>query len=115
MRRAMTTPERRLRAALRLDALGTKARRQVPLGPFIADFYIPAAKLVVEVDGVTHDGPAADAVRDDWLFTRGVLVSRFANDDVMRNLDGVLSRITALVAGRLSAPCQPAASDAARP
>lgn len=97
MRREMTAPERRLWSALRGAALGAKARRQVPLGPFIADFYIPAARLAVEVDGMTHDDPAADARRDAWLAARGVRVLRVRNEDVMRNLEGVRDRIAALI------------------
>jgi len=97
MRREPTDPERRLWNALRRDALGLKARRQVPLGPYIADFYVPAVRLVIELDGHTHvDADAdADAARDAWFAAHGVRVLRFSNDEVMRNLPGVLAAIQA--------------------
>jgi very-short-patch-repair endonuclease len=93
----MTPAERLLWRALREAPLGIRVRRQVPLGPFIADFYIPAAKLAIEVDGATHDDPAADAARDAWFAAHGARVLRVTNDEVKRNLDGVLSAITGLL------------------
>jgi len=99
MRAAPTAPERILWHALRRSALGAKVRRQVPLGPFIADFYIPAARLVVELDGHTHTDTLRDAARDAWLVVRGARTLRFSNHDVMRNLDGVLLAIAAALEG----------------
>ncbi|WP_237214613.1 endonuclease domain-containing protein [Falsiroseomonas oryziterrae] len=107
MRREMTAPERRLWSASRRDALGVKVRRQVPLGSFIADFYVPAAPLVIEVDGMTHDDASADAARDAWLAARGVVVLRVTNADVTRNLDGVVARVVELVEAPLAPPPQP--------
>jgi very-short-patch-repair endonuclease len=96
----MTPAERRLWRALREAELGVRVRRQVPLGPFIADFFLPAAKLVIEVDGPTHDDPAADARRDDWFAGRGVQVLRVTNADVVGNVEGVVGQIAAVVAAR---------------
>jgi very-short-patch-repair endonuclease len=107
MRRDMTPGEQRLWRALREADLGGRVRRQVPLGPFIADFYIPAAKLVVEVDGATHDDAAADARRDAWFMERGAKVLRVTNGDVVRNLEGVMTAIALLIASRAALPPQP--------
>ncbi|HEY7577739.1 MAG TPA: endonuclease domain-containing protein, partial [Acetobacteraceae bacterium] len=65
LRRDATPAERLLWQGLRNRAVGRlKFRRQVPLGPYIADFYCASAKLVVEVDGVSHIDSRSDAVRD---------------------------------------------------
>ena len=89
-----TEPEIRLWNALRGKQLeGYKFRRQAVLGQRIVDFYCPAARLVVEVDGDTHD-PKTDALRDRKMQANfGVRVMRFTNGDVMQNLDGVLMRL----------------------
>ena len=70
MRRAMTPPEARLWVHVRRKALGTSIRRQHPVGAYILDFYCPAARLAIEVDGAVHDEPsvlARDSRRDAWL------------------------------------------------
>jgi very-short-patch-repair endonuclease len=91
MRRTATPAERRLWQALRKHQLGgLKFRRQVPLGPFIADFYCPAVRLVVEVDGVSHIGSPNDENRDAWMSEQGIGVLRLSSLDVFRNLEGVL-------------------------
>ena len=56
LRRTSTPAERLLWRALRNRALaGAKARRQVPCGPWIVDFLFPATRLVIELDGYSHD------------------------------------------------------------
>ena len=96
MRREMTAAERRLWYALRAKRLdGAKFRRQVVIDRYIADFAcrIPCM-LVVEVDGDTHvDRQRYDAARTAFLKGRGYHVLRFTNDEVMSNLDGVLTAI----------------------
>ena len=76
---------------------GYKFRRQAVIGPFICDFLCPAKAMIVEVDGDTHD-PVKDASRDARLLRRGFTTIRFTNDDVRRNLDGVLDVILAKLA-----------------
>ncbi|HXA24821.1 MAG TPA: endonuclease domain-containing protein [Acetobacteraceae bacterium] len=93
-RRAATPAERRLWQALRKHQLGgLQFRRQMPLGPFIADFYCPTARLVVEVDGVSHIDSPTDASRDVWIRDQGIRVFRVTNLDVLSNLHGVLIAI----------------------
>ena len=89
MRRNPTEPEKRLWSILSASQRsGFKFRRQAVLPPFIADFLCPVARLIVEVDGDTHD-PANDARRDRILADRGYRTLRVTNADVMTNLDGV--------------------------
>ena len=75
-------------------------RRQAPIGPYIADFFCPAARLVVEIDGATHTDSVADAARDRWMHAQGLVVLRFRGDEVAGNLEGVLERIRELAAAR---------------
>ncbi len=99
LRRAMTLPETILWNCLRKERLrGLSFRRQHPLGPYILDFYQPAVKLAVEIDGAGHDQAeqiAHDAQRDAWLRAQGVTVLRFPAasvlDDELR--EGVLAMI----------------------
>ena len=85
----------------RLD--GLKFRRQVPIGPYVADFACLGRRLIVEADGPFHD-PEADAVRDAWLASQGFRVLRFSNDEVAAR-DRVLGRI--LEAASASLPQRP--------
>lgn len=95
MRKHMTPSEQRLWAALRGRALaGWCFRRQHPVGPYILDFFCPAAKVVVEVDGSAHAGREAfDDARTDHLGSYGYTVLRFSNGEVDTCLDWVLERI----------------------
>jgi very-short-patch-repair endonuclease len=73
--------------------MGLKFRRQVPLGRYIADFYCPSARLVIELDGVSHIDAPNDAVRDAWMNRQGIRVLRVPNREVLANLDFVLAAI----------------------
>ncbi len=102
MTRAETLLWRHLKAK-RLDGLGF--RRQAPMGNYIADFVSHACKLVVEVDGESHDFEERirhDELRDKWFEARGYRVLRFTDDDVMKNLEGVVFSI--LEAAEQAAP-----------
>ncbi len=92
MRRNMPEPERRLWMELRDSRFfGHKFRRQATIDNRIVDFFCPAKGLVVEVDGATHD-PVIDTRRDQLFeHATGFAVVRFRNEDVMRNMDGVLA------------------------
>jgi very-short-patch-repair endonuclease len=100
LRRAATEPEKTLWRHLRqcLPLQGSHFRRQVPIGPYIADFCCFRAKLIVEVDGNQHgfDANAArDAVRTQFLESQGFQVLRFSNRDVMTSIKVVLDTIFA--------------------
>ncbi len=94
MRREMTEAEDRLWRELRgrrLDRI--KFRRQVPIGPYIADFACLDARLIVELDGTQHAESRRDTVRDAELERRGFRVLRFWNDEVLRELTSVCDTI----------------------
>lgn len=95
-RRRPSLPEGLLWQALRQRPDGLKFRRQHPVGWYVADFYCPAAKLVIEVDGESHsmgDRPQHDSRRDEWLRRQGLRVLRFNASDVMNDLDSVVAAI----------------------
>ena len=95
MRKNPTEPEKRLWRNLSNSQLdGCKFRRQSVIGYSIADFFCPSRKLIVEVDGDTHDDPAKDARRDAALEAHGYRVLHVTNYDVMDNMDGVLVLIS---------------------
>ena len=72
---------------------GVKFRRQVPIGPYIADFACQSRRLIVELDGSQHAGNARDQRRDRYLASEGWTVLRFWNAQVMENPNSVLWRI----------------------
>jgi very-short-patch-repair endonuclease len=93
MRREPTEPGKRLwRNISNRQLAGYKFRRQSAVEPFLVDFLCPAKALIVEVDGETHLAEA-DARRDKVLERRGYTTIRFTNEDVMSNMDGVLTVI----------------------
>ncbi len=68
--------------------------RQMPVGPWLADFLCRELALVVELDGHSHDvAPERDARRDAWMAAHGFTVLRFANGDVHGNVEGVVTAI----------------------
>lgn len=88
-----TLAENKLWQRLRGRQLGVKFRRQHCFGPYVLDFYCPALRLGIEVDGGQHAASVEDERRDAWLAGQGVRVLRFWNNEVTGNLDGVLERI----------------------
>ncbi|MFC0240237.1 endonuclease domain-containing protein [Rhodopseudomonas telluris] len=108
LRKKSTDAERLMWGALRDKQLdGFSFKRQVPIGPFIADFACHAKKLVVELDGGQHysdDAERADAGRTAAIEARGFRVIRFSNADVMSNRDGVLQSIATELAARALTP-----------
>ena len=94
LRRNATDAERVLWRAFREMNLPVKIRRQHPIGRYVADFAIPAHKLIIELDGGQHaTATAADARRTQALKDLGYRVIRFWNNDVLGNLEGVLQTI----------------------
>jgi len=78
------------------QVMGLIFYRQKPIGEYIVDFYCPKAKLVIEIDGSHHfvsDKVEYDRIRDDYLSSLDLRVIRFTNDDVLKNLKGVLEKI----------------------
>ena len=103
-RKAPTRADQMLWQALRRDQLGVPVRRQQPIGPFVVDFYIPAGRLVVEVDGPVHDRQqAADAERQRLLEGLGLRFVRLRAEDVERDLPAAVDRIRAALHRALAA------------
>jgi very-short-patch-repair endonuclease len=91
----MTDAEKRLWFRIRLRQLGGHYfRRQVSIGDFVVDFACLKEKLVIEVDGGQHDWrKEEDDARTRVLEGRGYRVMRFWNNEVIKNMDGVLQVI----------------------
>lgn len=76
---------------------GLRFYRQRPLGKYIVDFYRPAKKMIVEIDGGQHYG--VEDIKNDLereKYFADVLklkIIRFANTDILKNIDGVIARL----------------------
>ncbi len=95
LRREMTKEERYLWYDF-LKPAGIQAHRQKTIGPYIVDFYVSSARLVIELDGTQHfeaTGQAADLKRDRYLNSLGLTVLRYANNEVNQNFRGVCEDI----------------------
>ncbi len=103
LRRHLTLPEMLLWRLLRLNRRELRFRKQHPIGPFVADFYCPAAKMVIEVDGAVHDErQGADGRRDAYMTSLGLRVIRVPAGEVLADPEGVadgLYRLCESVAG----------------
>ena len=96
LRQNATEAERKLWHCLRdKRLLGLRFRRQQPIGPYVADFYCSAAKLIVELDGSHHadSGAQYDRIRTKWLESRGYKILRFWNTD-LQDSDFVIGAIS---------------------
>ena len=95
LRKNMTPAEQQLWAVLKDRQLnGSKFRAQHPVGLFIIDFYCPACRLMIEVDGSVHDTQADhDKARTEHLKNHGYSVLRFTNDEITNHLPDVLNTI----------------------
>jgi len=96
LRSTMTDAETALWSRLRGGQLdGFKFVRQFPVGPFVTDFACRSARLVVELDGGQHADSRHDIERTRQIAAHGYHVIRFWNNDVLTNIDGVLTMILA--------------------
>ena len=94
LRMDATDAERVLWRALRELELAVRIRRQHPIGSYIADFAIPAHRLVIEIDGGQHAAETEqDARRTAALRKQGYRVIRFWNNEVLGNIEGVVETI----------------------
>ena len=96
LRNSMTKSETVLWTRLKGSALGYKFRRQCGIEKYIVDFYCPKVKLVIEVDGITHDEESVairDSEREEYLVSLGLKVIRFSSNDVLKNVDSVVESI----------------------
>jgi very-short-patch-repair endonuclease len=97
LRRTMTRAETLLWRYLKAHHIDSLAfRRQVPMQNYIADFVCHSARLVVEIDGESHDFQSrqqSDQRRDKWFASQQYSVLRFTNEQVLKNLEGVIEAI----------------------
>tara|TARA_A100001015_G_scaffold319784_1_gene443859 strand:+ start:4924 stop:5286 length:363 start_codon:yes stop_codon:yes gene_type:complete len=96
LRQNMTEAESVLWDKVRANKMGIKIKRQYGIGPYVLDFYIPKIKLAIEVDGEIHQKPEIkekDLNRDKFLDNNGIDVLRFTNNEVLTQLDKVISDI----------------------
>jgi very-short-patch-repair endonuclease len=94
LRRQLSLPEMLLWRLLRVTRRELRFRRQHPIGPYVADFYCPGAKMVIEVDGAAHDWRQdADGRRDAYMKSLGLKVIRIPAADVLADPEGVAGGI----------------------
>jgi len=96
LRRDSTRGEKLLWWALRNRRFGFKFRRQHPVGRYILDFFCAEKRLCVEIDGSTHDTPAAqayDEARTDYLQAQRIRLIRFTESEVVDHLQAVVDAI----------------------
>ena len=100
LRHNMTDAEQGLWRILRnRQFAGVKFRRQVSIGPYIADFVCYDARLVIEADGGQHNESKADNLRDAWFAANGFRVLRFWNNEILNNPEGVATIIAMALKG----------------
>jgi very-short-patch-repair endonuclease len=92
LRTHLTVSEARVWGAIKACQTGAKFRRQVPIGPWIADFASFHPKLVIEIDDESHDW-RDETERTEYLWQQGFRVLRFRNEEVAKDLPGVFSTI----------------------
>ena len=101
LRNAATPAERRLWSYLNKSQIGAKFSRQMQVGYYFPDFLCRRLKLIIELDGFSHDvEPERDLKRDAYLDAEGYLVLHFANRDVFANVEGVIEVVRIAVADR---------------
>ena len=96
LRKNMTEAEKVLWVYLKTGIEGLKFRRQHPIGLYIADFYCHHVKLIIEVDGSIHEENnvrEADATRQKELERWGYFITRFTNQQVMKEVEDVIKLI----------------------
>ncbi|HEV7326427.1 MAG TPA: endonuclease domain-containing protein [Bosea sp. (in: a-proteobacteria)] len=112
LRKEMTGPEKKLWHELKAHRAGTHFRKQVPIGPYIADFACHSAKLIIEIDGDQHSlgrRQVSDLRRDAWFAEQGYRTLRFSNWQVMNEFESVVLTIAAAAQSLLETaePCIP--------
>ena len=104
LRANLSPPEQLLWSYLRNNQIAALSfRSQHPLGPYIADFYCRDARLIIEIDGKTHqaDQLTHDNTRDEWMQSRGIRVLRVQAKEVFAELDAVVRTIRGIALVRV--------------
>ncbi len=100
LRNEATPAERQLWKYLsKRQVCGYKFSRQMPVGPYYADFLCRELGLIIEIDGYSHETQQSNDVRRTHdLVDHGYRVIRFTNDDVLSNVEGVIRQIELTIA-----------------
>lgn len=102
LRSEMTPAENKLWLKLRLRQFqNLKFRRQHGIGPYIVDFYCSEKRLVIEVDGDVHAEKLQiekDQIRENYLRGFGLQIIRYNNNDILKNIEGVLENLLEQIA-----------------
>lgn len=94
LRSKPTETEELLWGKIRKSQLGYKFDRQYSISGFVMDFYCPAKRLAIEIDGEIHKTKETyDKYRDRWLTSADIKVIHFQNEEVVNNIRSVLKRI----------------------
>jgi very-short-patch-repair endonuclease len=110
--RANATPHERTlwRALKEIPLTATHFRRQASIGPYVVDFFCPARRLIIELDGGHHNKDAnakRDRERQLWLENEGYRVVRFWNSEIDADLSAVLERVYVELYGSRDAEVTP--------
>ena len=99
MRRKPTLGEAILWRHLRRKTLGARFRHQHPVGPYIANFAcFRPHRMIIEVDGSSHETREQDVERDRWFLDNGWFVLRIWDSDIFGDIESVLDVITQAIA-----------------
>jgi very-short-patch-repair endonuclease len=94
LRRNFTTEEDLLWDKLRNNKLGCRFRRQHSIGNFVADFFCPSKRLIIELDGNQHlENKEYDKERTEYFESLGIKVIRFWNSEVRDAVDKVVKQV----------------------
>ena len=96
LRTNQTPQEILLWSSLKNSQLGFKFRRQHSIGGYIADFYCPKKRLIIEIDGSQHftkDNQEYDEIRSNFFKILNIRVIRFTNAEINTNISGVIMKI----------------------
>jgi len=94
LRNKSTLSEVLLWNEIKAKKLGYQFLRQKPIGNYIVDFYCPKLKLIIEIDGSSHNSKQEyDNFRDEYFNEAQLRLIRFLDNDVKNNLDNVIRAI----------------------
>ena len=99
LRNNMTNSEKKI-WRLYLQKLDINVNRQKPIDHFIADFYIPSCKLIIEIDGCIHnvrEHIKYDIRRDDILNIYWIMIARISNNDIENNFNEIIYELESII------------------
>lgn len=101
LRKKQTETEKIVWSKLRAKKFfGIKFFRQYGIGKYIADFYCPEFKIVIEIDGSQHfqdKNYENDKIREEYMFSLGIKTIRFSNIEIKENINGVLEHVKNII------------------